>query len=157
MLYRRRIEPYGKGWQVVEVWVNRNSKQYRVTDNSYDRKCLDRLINVLQQNKGPQIRLPRSGWPSGGCPPTRNTYKYRWPSILQGADPMWLFRIPAEPTQREAFSHNHPLTSKDLACNRTGKRPTFQISVPIGRSSIVTEGPNSINSPAFSLKGRCRA
>jgi hypothetical protein len=55
------------------------------------------------------------------------------------------------------FSHNHPLTSKDLACNRSGKRPTFQISVPIGRSSIVTEGLNSIKSPAFSLKDRCRA
>jgi hypothetical protein len=37
------------------------------------------------------------------------------------------------------FSLNHHLTSKDLSCNRTGKRPTFQFSVP-NREVVDGEG-----------------
>lgn len=58
--YQVRMEKVGKIYRVVEAWVNRDSDQYKATDDDYDLALLEFLIDGLLLNKDASFPFPNN-------------------------------------------------------------------------------------------------
>jgi len=59
-IYQLHLEPAGDCWAVTEVWVNRDSEQYKATPDDYDNALLSFLIDNLLLGKRHPFPLPNN-------------------------------------------------------------------------------------------------
>jgi len=57
-IYMLRLESIEDGYRIAEAWVNRESAQYKLTDDEYDVKLLRFLIDNFLLGKNTAFPLP---------------------------------------------------------------------------------------------------